>query len=179
MRLFIAEKPSVAKAIAGELGITGKGDGYIECGGDKVTWCFGHMLEQADPDEYTPDDVPTGKSGRKLWRVDELPIIPQTWILRPKADAKKQLAVIGKLLKEAKEIVNAGDPDREGQLLVDEVLEHFKSSKPVRRFWVNAQDSVSVQRGLSALKDNGAYAGWANAACCASCRITPASATIE
>ena len=38
MRLFIAEKPSVAKAIAGELGITGKGDGFIECGGDKVTW---------------------------------------------------------------------------------------------------------------------------------------------
>ncbi|HHW1833937.1 TPA: toprim domain-containing protein [Pseudomonas aeruginosa] len=64
MRLFIAEKPSVAKAIAGELGVTGKGDGYIECGGDKVTWCFGHMLEQADPDEYTPDDVPTGKSAR-------------------------------------------------------------------------------------------------------------------
>jgi DNA topoisomerase-3 len=134
MRLFIAEKPSVAKAIAGELGVTGKGDGYIECGGDKVTWCFGHMLEQADPDEYTPDDVPTGKSGKKLWRVDELPIIPQTWILHPKDDAKKQLAVIGKLLKEAKEIVNAGDPDREGQLLVDEVLEHFKSSKPTRRF---------------------------------------------
>lgn len=48
MRLFIAEKPSVAKAIAGELGATGKGDGFIECGTDKVTWCFGHMLEQAD-----------------------------------------------------------------------------------------------------------------------------------
>jgi len=159
MRLFIAEKPSVAKAIAGELGITGKGDGFIECGGDKVTWCFGHMLEQADPDEYTPDDVPTGKSGKKLWRVDELPIIPQTWVLHPKDDAKKQLAVIGKLLKEAKEIVNAGDPDREGQLLVDEVLEHFKSSKPTRRFWVSAQDSVSVKRGLAALKENTTYKG--------------------
>ncbi len=164
MRLFIAEKPSVAKAIAGELGITGKGDGFIECGGDKVTWCFGHMLEQADPDEYTPDDVPTGKSGKKLWRVDELPIIPQTWVLHPKDDAKKQLAVIGKLLKEAKEIVNAGDPDREGQLLVDEVLEHFKSSKPARRFWVSAQDSVSVKRGLAALKENTTYKGWADAA---------------
>jgi DNA topoisomerase-3 len=75
----------------------------------------------------------------------------------PKDDAKKQLAVIGKLLKEAKEIVNAGDPDREGQLLVDEVLEHFKSSKPTRRFWVSAQDSVSVKRGLAALKENTTY----------------------
>ncbi|PRD67656.1 DNA topoisomerase III [Malikia spinosa] len=164
MRLFIAEKPSVAKAIAGELGATGRGEGFIECGTDKVTWCFGHMLEQADPDEYTPDDVPRGQSGKKVWRVDELPIIPESWILKPKDDAKKQLAVIGKLLKEAKEIVNAGDPDREGQLLVDEVLEHFRNSKPVRRFWVSAQDSVSVKRGLAALKENTTYAGWADAA---------------
>lgn len=164
MRLFIAEKPSVAKAIAAELGTTGKGDGYIECGSDKVTWCFGHMLEQADPDEYTPDDVPRGQSGRKVWRVDELPIIPDAWILKPKDDAKKQLNIIGKLLKESNEVVNAGDPDREGCLLVDEVLEHFRYSKPVRRFWVSAQDSVSVRRGLDALKSNADYRGWSDAA---------------
>lgn len=164
MRLFIAEKPMVAKAIAAELGQTGKGDGFIQCGSDKVTWCFGHMLEQADPDEYTPEDVPRNSNGRKVWRIDELPIIPQSWILKPKEDAKKQLALIGKLLKDAKEIVNAGDPDREGQLLVDELLEHFGNTRPVRRFWVSAQDSVSVKRGLDALKDNRNYAGWADAA---------------
>ena len=165
MRLFIAEKPSVAKAIAGELGVTGKGDGFIECGQDKITWCFGHMLEQAGPDEYTAEDVPCSPTtGKKLWRVEDLPIIPTTWIMRPRDDAKQQLAVIGKLLKTASEVVNAGDPDREGQLLVDEVLVHFNSSKPVRRFWVNAQDSVSVQRGLAALKDNTTYHGFGAAA---------------
>jgi DNA topoisomerase-3 len=165
MRLFIAEKPSVAKAIAGELGVTGKGDGFIECGQDKITWCFGHMLEQAGPDEYTAEDVPRSPTtGKKLWRVEDLPIIPTTWIMRPRDDAKQQLAVIGKLLKTASEVVNAGDPDREGQLLVDEVLVHFNSSKPVRRFWVNAQDSVSVQRGLAALKDNTTYHGFGAAA---------------
>jgi DNA topoisomerase III len=164
MRLFIAEKPSVAKAIAAELGVSGRGDGYIECGSDKVTWCFGHMLEQAGPDEYTPEDVPRMQSGRKIWRVEELPILPQVWMLKPKEDAKKQLSVIGKLIRQAREIVNAGDPDREGQLLVDEVLEHFCSRLPVRRFWVSAQDSVSVQRGLAALKYNLTYAGWADAA---------------
>ena len=68
MRLFIAEKPSVAKAIAGELGATGKGDGFIECGTDKVTWCFGHMLEQADPDEYTPCLLYTSPSPRDRTR---------------------------------------------------------------------------------------------------------------
>ncbi|WP_036254279.1 DNA topoisomerase III [Methylobacter sp. BBA5.1] len=164
MNLFIAEKPSVAKAIAGELGVTGKSDGFIQCGNDKITWCFGHMLEQAEPDDYTPDDVPRGQNGRKVWRIDELPIIPTNWILKPKEDAKKQLATIGKLLKEADVIVNAGDPDREGQLLVDEVLEHFRNTRPVRRFWVSAQDSVSVRRGLAALKDNTTFAGWADAA---------------
>ncbi|MEQ1620622.1 MAG: DNA topoisomerase 3 [Methylococcales bacterium] len=165
MRLFIAEKPSVAKAIAGELGATGKGDGFIECGQDKVTWCFGHMLEQAGPDEYTADDAPCSPStGKKLWRIEDLPIIPGTWIMRPREDAKQQLAVIGRLLKTASEVVNAGDPDREGQLLIDEVLVHFKSSQPVRRFWVSAQDSISVQRGLADLKDNAAYRGFGAAA---------------
>ena len=110
------------------------------------------MLEQAEPDEYTPDDVPRNKATKKIWRIEELPIIPEAWILRPKDDAKKQLAVIGKLIKEAGEIVNAGDPDREGQLLVDEVLHHFKANKPTRRFWVSAQDTVTVKRGLAALK---------------------------
>ena len=164
MRLFIAEKPSVAKAIAGVLGSTGKGNGYIVCGNDTITWCRGHMLEQAEPDAYTPDDVPRGSNGKKLWRVDELPIIPQSWVLNPKEDAKEQLAVIGSLLKQADVVVNAGDPDREGQLLVDEVLDHFKSRKPVQRFWVSAQDAVSVKRGLDALKENADYAGWADAA---------------
>lgn len=164
MRLFIAEKPSVAKAIAGELGQTGKGDGFITCGNDTITWCFGHMLENAEPDEYTSPDIPTNSNGKKIWRTEDLPIIPENWMLRPKDDAKAQLANIGKLIKQATEIVNAGDPDREGQLLVDEVLEHFKNQKPVKRFWVSAQDSVSVQRGLQSLKNNDDYAGWRDAA---------------
>jgi DNA topoisomerase-3 len=164
VQLFIAEKPSVAKAIAAELGVTAFGDGFITCGGRVVTWCFGHLLEQAGPDTYTRDDVPRTKTGKKLWRIEDLPIIPGTWILQPKEDAKKQLAVIGRLLKQATEVVHAGDPDREGQLLVDEVLDHFPTHKPILRFWVNAQDSVSIQRGLRNLLSNAAYAGLANAA---------------
>ncbi|MBS0513641.1 MAG: hypothetical protein JSR42_21000 [Proteobacteria bacterium] len=164
MRLFIAEKPSVAKAIAGERGQTGTGDDFLPCGTDTVTWCFGHMLEETEPDDDTLDDVPRHDSGKKVWRVDGLPIIPADWILQLKEDARKQLAMIGKLLEEASEIVNAGDPDREGRLLVDEVLEHFCSNKPARRARVSAQDAVSVKRGLAALKDNGTCFGWGDAA---------------
>lgn len=66
MRLFIAEKPSVARAISELLGVTSKGDGFIQCGNNTVTWCFGHMLEFASPDEYTPDDVPKTKKAKRF-----------------------------------------------------------------------------------------------------------------
>ena len=167
LRLFIAEKPSVAKAIAAELGVTRQGQGLIQCGSTTLTWCFGHMLELAEPDLYTPDSVPRTSKGRKVWREQELPILPVSWKLLPKPDAKAQLKVIGSLVKRATEIVNAGDPDREGQLLVDEVLEHFQAliqGVPVRRFWVSAQDKVSIQRGLARLQDNRAFLGMAQAA---------------
>ena len=115
MRLFIAEKPSVAKAIVAELGCVTRGDGFITCkDGSVVTWCFGHLLEQAEPDAYLPDDVPRTKKGSKVWRFEDLPIYPKNWKLLPKNDkgVKKQLATIGKLLKKASLVVHAGDPDR-------------------------------------------------------------------
>ncbi len=164
MKLFIAEKPSVAKAIANELGVTGKGDGYIECGADKITWCLGHLFELAGPDEYTSNDAPKSANGRKLWRVEDLPIIPSEWRLNRKDDTKKQLNVIGSLIKEATLVINAGDPDREGQCLVDDVILHFDWKRPVKRYWASSIDSVSVQRALNALANNETYFGWANAA---------------
>lgn len=126
-----------------------------------MTWCFGHLLEQAEPDAYLPDDVPLTKKGAKIWRFEDLPIFPKTWKLLPKGDkgVKKQLATIGKLLKKADLVVHAGDPDREGQLLVDEVLEHFRYKGRVKRFWVSAQDSASIRHGLKSLRDNRDYNG--------------------
>jgi DNA topoisomerase-3 len=164
MRLFIAEKPSVAKAIAEQLGITHRGDGFLQCGADTVSWCFGHMLELAEPDAYTDDAAPRGKGGRKLWRQEDLPIIPARWLLVPRSEARKQLATLGRLLKAATVVVHAGDPDREGQLLIDEVLEHFVVRAPTLRFWVSAQDPVSIRRGLAALADNQRYRGLMHAA---------------
>lgn len=167
MKLFIAEKPSVAKAIATELGVVSRGNGFITCKQDTVvTWCFGHLLEQAEPDAYLPDDIPKTKKGKKVWRLQDLPIFPKTWQMLTKGDAgaKKQLSAIGKLLKTASSVVNAGDPDREGQLLVDEVLEHFHNRKPVERFWVSAVDPASIRKGLNKLFDNRNYAGMRDAA---------------
>lgn len=165
--LFIAEKPSLAKAIADGLGIVKRQNGFIECRDDAVvTWCFGHLLEQAEPDAYLPDDIPKTKKGTKIWRLQDLPIFPTEWKVLVKKDkgVKQQLSAIGELIKSSAVVVNAGDPDREGQLLVDEVLEHFKCKKPTKRFWVSAIDPASIRKGLNALKENEDFAGMRDAA---------------
>ena len=156
MRLFIAEKPSLGRAIATGLGNQKKAEGFIRCGNDVVTWCFGHMLEQAWPRDYKPEYA--------HWRREHLPIIPSQWKYKVKKDAAAQLDIIGSLLREADSVVNAGDPDREGQLLVDEVLEHFRYTGHVERIWLASLDELSVKKALANLTDNANYAPLRDAA---------------
>lgn len=160
-RLFIAEKPSVAKAIVEALGVVSRHGSYTVCsnGDDVVAYCVGHIMEQAEPDEYTPADVPKNeKTGKKIWREEDLPIIPTDWKLKPKPELKDQVNAIRDLLKKKPAIiVNAGDPDPEGQLLVDEVLEHFGYQGTVLRYWCAAQDQISVKRALVDLRSNNQF----------------------
>ena len=159
VKVFIAEKPSLGKGIAEYLpGSKSKGNGFIQCGSDTVvTWCFGHIFEQEEPDFYTPDTIPLTPKGKKKWRVEDLPIFPQEWKRRPKDDAKAQIKIIRDLLKKASSVVNAGDPDREGQLLVDEVLEELGWKGKTERIWLAALDEQSVKKALSTLKNNQDY----------------------
>lgn len=166
-RLFIAEKPSVGKAIAEALGKIKSDKGYCETkSGDVVTWCFGHLMELATPDVYLPDDVPTTKSGSKVWREQDLPIVPDRWKIQVKSDCKSQFNVIKKLAQKSNitTIVNCGDPDREGQLLVDEILSFIGNKKPVLRYWASAVDSASVKKALSLLESNEKFVGMRYAA---------------
>ena len=150
-RLIIAEKPSVGRGIADVLGRASKGDGCIVCGDTTITWCAGHLLEQANPEDYV--------NGGTVRRQD-LPVVPDRWQLRPKDDrAKKQVNIIKALLKDAQEVVNAGDADREGQLLVDEVLIHLGWKGKTSRLWLSSLDEESVQRALSSLKPNESMRG--------------------
>ncbi len=150
-RLYIAEKPSLGRAIAAALpGTQKKGEGYIQCGSDIVTWCIGHLLEQVEPDAYD--------ERYKKWNLADLPIIPNEWQLRPRKTASKQLSVVRKLLKSANEIVHAGDPDREGQLLVDEVLDYCKVSKTkkaaAQRLLISDLNLPAVKRALGSMRSN-------------------------
>ncbi|KAB0479366.1 DNA topoisomerase III [Vibrio sp. IB15] len=151
-RLIIAEKPSLGRAIAAALPNPQKKDqGFIKCGnGDVVTWCIGHLLEQVEPDAYD--------ERYKKWNLADLPIVPEQWQLRPRKTSSKQLTVIRKLLKDATQIVHAGDPDREGQLLVDEVIDYCKVSKAkkesMERLLISDLNLPAVKRALSQMRSN-------------------------
>lgn len=166
MRVFVAEKPSVARAIASAIGVKQQKDGYIECkDGSIVTNCFGHLLERAEPDYYLPDSVPVNpKTKRKIWRREDLPIIPEKFKKHISSGKSKQVKIIKSLVATASEVVNSGDPDREGQLLVDEVLEYVGYKGKVTRYWQSAMDSVSVKRALNSIVDNRKYYSWGIAA---------------
>ncbi|PSJ42375.1 DNA topoisomerase III [Zobellella endophytica] len=152
MILYIAEKPSLGRALAEVLAKPQqKGDGFIRLGnGDVVSWCIGHLLEQAQPDAYDP--------AFRQWRLEHLPIVPREWKLEPKAKTRAQLNVLKKLLKEADRIVHVGDPDREGQLLVDEVINYCgvpaAKREAVQRCLISDLNPAAVSKALAALRPN-------------------------
>ena len=152
MRLFIAEKPSVGRELSQVLPNprnAKRQDGYIIQGDDVITWAFGHMLEQVEPGEYDEK--------YKYWKFDSLPILPTAWKLKVKSSSAKQFKVISGLIKKATTIVNAGDPDREGQLLIDEMLDYLGNTKPVERILLNALDEKSMRYALEHMHDNRKY----------------------
>ncbi len=149
MRLFIAEKPSLARAIADALPLPHKRTSqYIECGdGNVVAWCAGHILQTAPPEAYAPE--------YKRWALEHLPIAPSTW--KMEVTTPELLKTIKRLLKVATRVVHAGDPDREGQLLVDEVIEFLGYRGPVDRILINDLNRDAISRALQSLKPNASY----------------------
>lgn len=151
-RLFIAEKPSLARAIADVLPKPHrKGNGFIKASnGDVVSWCIGHLLEQATPEVYD--------ERYKKWILNDLPIVPEKWIIIPKKSTEKQFNTLVELIKSAAQIVHAGDPDREGQLLVDEVLNYCQLSsekrKAIQRCLISDLNASAVEKSLEQLRSN-------------------------
>ena len=107
-KLVIAEKPSVAQSIAAVLGATVKKDGYFEGDGYRVSWCLGHLAELSEPAAYNKQ--------YESWRLEDLPILPQTFKYRMQPEKRKQFATLQKLLcaADVSEAVNAcGSPEKE------------------------------------------------------------------
>ena len=150
MRLFIAEKPSVAKAFAKALGIAGvKSDGYIESKEAIVTWCVGHLVTMSYPEKYDEK--------YRRWSLDTLPFIPETFRYEVIDSVKKQYGIVSGLLnrEDVDCIYICTDSGREGEYiyrLVDEMAK-VASTKQRRRVWIDSQTEEEILRGIENAKD--------------------------
>ncbi len=162
IKLIIAEKPSLARNIAESIGKMKKGSGYFEGGGYIVTWAFGHLFSLADVEEYS------GKKADSRWSVDSIPCFPEKFIFRLRRGRDKsvdpgverQFQVIKTLCnrEDVDTVINAGDADREGEIIVRICLDKaLMSAKPLKRLWLPDQTKQTITEGLSALKDDSEY----------------------
>ncbi|EMX9182402.1 DNA topoisomerase III [Citrobacter sedlakii] len=145
MRLFICEKPSQGRDLAGVLGATRRGDGYLSGQGVVVTWAVGHLLETAPPEAY-------GQQYAGQWTINSLPILPSPWQVVVKKETRDQFKVIEKLLKQVDDVVIATDADREGEVIARELLDYCGWNGPVQRLWLSALDETSIRAALSDLR---------------------------
>lgn len=145
--LIIAEKPELGRAIAKAIdGPDKEVRGVIEKKNVVITWAYGHLLRLAEPDEYDKK--------YKQWRKEDLPICFDQWKLVPDGSKKERVEQIVALMKECDQIIHAGDPDDEGQFLIDEILDYAKNDKPVKRVYINDNTPANIKKAFHDLIDN-------------------------
>jgi DNA topoisomerase-3 len=151
MKLIITEKPSVAKDIARVLNINNSRDGYKESSEYIITWCVGHLIQLAYPEEYD--------SKYKRWNIRDLPIFPNKFKYNVIPQTKKQYETVKSLMLDERvdEIICATDAGREGQLIFGYVYINASCNKPVRRLWISSMTDEAISEGFNNLKDNKEY----------------------
>ena len=163
MRLFIAEKHSVGQAIAQALGGHPENKtGYLQVGDDLVTWAQGHLVDLAAPDEYR--DHEWGK-----WSLDALPIDPTPawqWKVSREKGADRQYKIVAELMRrnDVDSLVNACDPDREGEAIFRRIVTHAGIRKPMNRLWVASLEEDAIRDAINGMKPEGDYQGLADSA---------------
>lgn len=160
MRLIIAEKPSVGKDIAAIVGAKTTRDGFLQGSDCLVSWCIGHLAELAAPEDYT--------EAWKGWRLETLPMLPESFQLRVNEARSKQFEIVIRLMKDPRitEVVCATDAGREGQLIFMYVYLLSGCQKPVKRLWISSMTDEAIRQGFAQLKDNSAYEGLYQSARC-------------
>lgn len=167
MILIIAEKPSLARNIVAGIGDLLKRNGYFEGRGYIVTWAFGHLFTLCDINDYT------GEATNAKWTMSSLPCFPEKFRFKIKSGADKkpdsgverQFGIIKALCNrsDVDTIVNAGDSDREGEIIVRLcVMNSEVSGKRLMRLWLPDQTPETVSAALSDMKDESEYDNLAN-----------------
>lgn len=152
MKLVIAEKPQLGAIIAEAIGIISRKNGYIECKYDYcVTWAVGHILEIKKPGEINPN--------YEKWQEEDLPLKVRPLQLKPSPDKAEQFKIVESLLSKADSVVNAGDPDDEGQLLIQEILEYTHYKGKVKRLLLNDLNVEAAKKAMQDLRDNADFQG--------------------
>ena len=160
MKLVIAEKPSVAMALASVLGARTRKDGYVEGNGYIVSWCVGHLVGLCDASEYDEK--------YKKWRYEDLPIVPECWKHKILEGTKKQFGILKKLMRDSKvdEVICATDAGREGELIFRLVYEQAGCKKPMKRLWISSMEEQAIKDGFASLKDGSCYDSLYQSALC-------------
>ena len=159
-RFVITEKPSVAQSVASVLGADQRRAGYLEGSGWLVSWCLGHLAELADAAAYDP--------AYAKWRLEDLPILPESWRFTIARDKRDQFDVLRTLLRreDVAEVVNACDAGREGELIFRTVYALTGCSKPISRLWISSMEDTAIREGFAQLRPGRDYDGLHQAALC-------------
>ena len=159
-QLVIAEKPSVAAAIGRVLGAKERREGYLEGNGYLISWCYGHIAEFAMPESY---DERYAK-----WNYKDLPIIPETWVLKINRSKHKQYEILKGLMRrnDVTEVVNACDAGREGELIFRNIYALAGCDKPVLRLWISSMEDKAIREGFDHLRPGSDYDNLYAAALC-------------
>lgn len=148
--LVIAEKPDMGRKIAQALkGPMKNGHGCVYTSDATVSWAIGHLLESVMPKEYNPE--------WEKFNWNNLPMFPEKWITKITKEKANQFKILKELVASHDIIVNAGDPGREGQLIVDEILTYMKCRKPVKRLLLPELRPAAIQKAWAAMEDNAKY----------------------
>ncbi|MEG1926749.1 MAG: DNA topoisomerase, partial [Ruthenibacterium sp.] len=122
------------------------GTPYTEKGGYQVINAVGHIMRLKDPEDFD--------ESYKKWSLDSLPIFFENWGVKPDPTKEALVSCMGELIGKADLIINAGDIDDEGQLLVDEIIDYFRYKGPVKRLRTNDLSVIPMKRALANLEDN-------------------------
>ncbi|MDR1600897.1 MAG: DNA topoisomerase 3 [Tannerella sp.] len=146
MKVCIAEKPGVAREIAGVLGARTKRDGYLEGNGYQVSWTYGHLCTLKEPHDYTPE--------WRQWHLGALPMIPSHFGIKllPGEAYEKQFRILEKLILHAEAVINCGDAGQEGELIQRWVMQKAGCKCPVYRLWISSLTEEAIREGFLNLK---------------------------
>ena len=173
MILIIAEKPSLARNIvagieyaAGSGSLTKK-SGYYEGLGYIVSWAFGHLFSLCDIESYLPPEKRTDR-----WSMENLPCFPENFQFELRHEAngtvdagvKRQFETLCALCNrgDVDTIANAGDADREGEIIVRLCIQNALSPERsahcrLLRLWLPDQTPQTVAGALRDMKDSRDY----------------------